>query len=329
MSVTRRQCLVLLSATACVTKEDSLLATWKKIVRQTDGEVGAAALHLASGRAVSLNGTHRFPLASVCKFPIAAHILAMVDEGKFGLEQLIEIGPSDVTRSVSGVGERWSGQPRLPLNELLRVMVVQSDNTAVETLFRIGGGASALAARFRKWRLTGIRIDRSEMQCNLDSGGIVGYPPRSEWNDRTFDELLAQKLDAAKRSRAFQTFLSDPRDTGTPEGTAAFLARAFRGELLSRATTARLIEILRGTVTGAGRLKGLLPPGTVVGHKTGTTGTVNGVTGATNDSGVITLPEGKGLLAVAVYVKASARDVAIRERVIAEIARAAYDAFLM
>lgn len=101
------------------------------------------------------------------------------------------------------------------------------------------------------------------------------------------------------------------------------LARAFRAELLSKTSTARLIEILKATTTGPKRLKGLLPAGTAVAHKTGTWGSVNGLTGATNDVGVIYLP--KGALAIAVFIKGSTRSESLREQVIAQIARAAYD----
>jgi beta-lactamase class A len=68
----------------------------------------------------------------------------------------------------------------------------------------------------------------------------------------------------------------------------------------------------------------LLPAGTVVAHKTGSTGSVRGLTAATNDSGVIFLPDG-GLLAVSVYIKASTRSDAVRDSIIAQIARAAFD----
>jgi beta-lactamase class A len=60
--------------------------------------------------------------------------------------------------------------------------------------------------------------------------------------------------------------------------------------------------------------------------KTGASGAVRDLTAATNDSGVIFLPDG-GMLAVSVYVKASTRKDAIRDRVIARIARAAFDAW--
>ena len=120
-------------------------------------------------------------------------------------------------------------------------------------------------------------------------------------------------------------YLADPRDTGTANGTVQLLARLFRGELLSKASTARLIDILKSTNTGPMRLKGLLPAGTVVAHKTGTTGVIKKLAAATNDSGVILLPGGS-MLAISVYLKGSTKDAAARDRVIARIARTAFDA---
>jgi beta-lactamase class A len=73
------------------------------------------------------------------------------------------------------------------------------------------------------------------------------------------------------------------------------------------------------------RLKGNLPESVRVFHKTGTSGVHNGLAPATNDIGLVELPDGKRL-AIAVFVTDSRADEATRERVIAEIGRAAYDA---
>jgi beta-lactamase class A len=48
------------------------------------------------------------------------------------------------------------------------------------------------------------------------------------------------------------------------------------------------------------------------------------MTAATNDTGIVTLPDGRHM-AVVVFVSDSRADEATRERVIAEIARAAWD----
>lgn len=80
---------------------------------------------------------------------------------------------------------------------------------------------------------------------------------------------------------------------------------------------------MTNTSTGPNRLRGLLPAGTKVAHKTGTSNTTNGMTAATNDIGLITLPGGK-TLAIAVFVSDSPADTAVREAVIAQVARAAF-----
>jgi beta-lactamase class A len=303
--------------------ERGLSEEWRRIAEATDGTVGAAALHLASGALVSLNGDELFPLASVCKIPIAMNILALVDEGKLALNEQIEVLPRDVWAGVSDIEKRWPRQRRFRLEEMIELLMAKSDNTAVEALFRIGGEEPAMTARFREWKIDGVRVDRSERQCALDRNGVAQYPPPSEWTDGLLKRLMDATTPAVKHQATLR-YLADPRDTGTPNGTVRLLARAFRGELLSKLSTGRLIESLKATTTFPARLKGLLPPGTVVAHKTGSTGTVNGLTAATNDSGVIFLPD-RSQLAVSVYVKASTRTDSERDRVIARLARAAFD----
>jgi beta-lactamase class A len=64
-----------------------------------------------------------------------------------------------------------------------------------------------------------------------------------------------------------------------------------------------------------------------VAHKSGTSDVDNGVAHATNDIGLIPLPDGRQI-AIAVFVTDSTADETTREKVIARIARAAYDASL-
>jgi beta-lactamase class A len=295
MKLTRRQSLWILAGNAAAAAaSESLQDVWQRIARETDGTVGAAALDIGSSHIVSLNGDDRFPMASVCKLPIAMHMLALVDEGKLARDQDIEVLPQDVVRSVSPIAERWPAERRFRVDEMIELMVARSDNTAVETFFRMEG--PAIGARVRSWTAGGVRVDRPESQCNRD------------------------------RRANLQQFLKDPRDTGTPAGTVQLLARLFRGELLSAPSTARLIEILKATTTFPTRLKGLLPSGTVVAHKTGSSGVDDSMAAATNDSGVIFLPGGRQL-AVSVYIKASTKSDEVRDSIIARISRAAFDAY--
>jgi beta-lactamase class A len=68
------------------------------------------------------------------------------------------------------------------------------------------------------------------------------------------------------------------------------------------------------------RIRGELPSGAIVMHKTGTSGAENGIAHATNDVGLITLPDGRRL-AIAVFVADSSADEGARDAVIARIAK--------
>jgi beta-lactamase class A len=73
--------------------------------------------------------------------------------------------------------------------------------------------------------------------------------------------------------------------------------------------------------TGHRRLRRGLPTGATLAHKTGTGGVQDGVTSATNDIGIITLPDGRHIL-IAVYIENSSADAWTRNQVMTDIAKA-------
>lgn len=110
-------------------------------------------------------------------------------------------------------------------------------------------------------------------------------------------------------------------------GSAASLVRLLgalqRGAVLRPPERAILWDLMGRSPIGKHRLPGSLPTGTPVVHKTGT-----GRAGsATNDVGVMTLPGERGHLAIAVLITGSTQPASEQERVIADIGRAAFDAY--
>src|SRR5258708_3849458 len=93
-------------------------------------------------------------------------------------------------------------------------------------------------------------------------------------------------------------------------------------EVMKHESADLLLDIMRRCQTGQARLKGMLPEGTEVAHKTGSIG------GTANDVGIVTLPQDAGHVAIAVFVKSSENAAPQRERAIAEIARTVHDFFL-
>jgi beta-lactamase class A len=114
------------------------------------------------------------------------------------------------------------------------------------------------------------------------------------------------------------------QNSATPKAAVELLGLFYQGKNLSATSRGLLLQWMVETETGLHRLKGMLPPQTVVAHKTGTSGTVGGVSAATNDIGLITLPDGRHL-AIAVFVSDARGQESARESVIAQIARSAWD----
>ena len=101
------------------------------------------------------------------------------------------------------------------------------------------------------------------------------------------------------------------------------LVRIWKKDLFGAKNAEVLLGMLERCQTGKARLKGLLPAGTPVAHKTGTLG------GIADDVGVITLPGDAGHVAISVFTKASSKPGEVSEKAVAEVARTVYDYFTM
>ena len=173
------------------------------------------------------------------------------------------------------------------IRDLIRAAIVESDGTASDVLLRVAGGGPRVTAYLRGLGIRDMTVATSEADMTRDY--MVQY-----------------------------------RNYSTPQAAVELLKALWTARTLTPASRQLLLDDLVASTPGPKRLKGLLPPGTVVAHKTGTDGTRDGVTRATNDVGLITLPGGRQL-AIAVFIKDSTADEAAREAAIAKIARAAWD----
>lgn len=292
-----------------------------RLAKAAGGTVGVSAVHVESGRRVSLNPAERFPMASTYKVPIAVQLLTRVDQGEVTLDQMIELKPSDLHPG-SGTLTPLLHHPGVVLSvrNLSELMLRVSDNSATDLLLCLAGGPEAVTARMRALDIRDMEISRRTVNLIADYEGYT-LPPESEWRPELFQKLHETTTPESRRAAA-RNFETDPRDTTTPEAMGMLLERVYRGSLLKPESRALLIDILERSQTGETRLKGILPPQTAVAHKTGSIG------GTTNDVGIITLPDDAGHVAIAAFVKSSTKGMAERERAIAQIARSVYDFFL-
>ncbi len=303
-----------------------LEARFEHFSAQQQNVVGVVATHLESGLTVSLNSEVSFPMASTYKVAMAAYGLSLVDSGKLALDQMVPV--EDRQRVVSSALTTYlpySGV-ELSLQNLMYLMLTESDNTATDVFLETIGGAAAVTAWLRRIGIEDMRVDRSTAQLLRQYAGL----PEPEPGVSAYDQYMAargtpgiESFSLGGGSPQYLAFEQDPQDQATPQAMNALLVRLWKGELLSAASTQVLQDIMLRCNTGSARIKGLLPAGTPVAHKTGT------IAGTFNDTGVISLPNGKGHLVMTVYIKNAVGNGSDHERVIAEMARTAYDYFAL
>jgi beta-lactamase class A len=270
---------------------DLLQSQLTQIASLAKGRVGVHAIVLETGSTLaSLNSRDHFPMQSVYKLPISMAVVKQVDEGKLKLDQKVRVTKEDYIGPAahSPIRDKYPQGVELTLDQLLRFALVESDGSASDVLMKLAGGNAAVQTYVTNLRVPDLIVLNTEKELSEDN-------------------------------------TAQYRNYASPESAIALLRALFERRALSESSQALLLKYMTESTPGAKRLKGLLPAGIIVAHKTGTSGTDKGLTAATNDIGIITLPNGKHL-AIAVFVCDSPADEATREGVIARIGKAVFDA---
>lgn len=289
----------------------------------SEGVMGVSLIHLETGTRLNVHGDERFPMASTYKIPTAVTLLYQVDEGQRALAELVEVRQADLVLS-QGVSAHFRHPGiKLSLRNLLEPMLIVSDNTATDVLMREVGGPATINQTLDRLGVTGIQVNRNTNMLIRDYLGMAAPAPGEARSLLEEYEAMSAEERAGLETYRSDTFADDPRDTATPNGMAELLEAIWTNDMLAEQSSEIIRDIMLRCETGQDRLRGMLPDGTPVAHKTGTLG------GTSNDVGVIELPHGKGRLVIAVFIKKSATDdYGIRDRAIAEAARSAYDYFV-
>jgi beta-lactamase class A len=303
-----------------------LEARVRELGRAFPGEVGIAVREVdeRGGLLAGWNGSRFFPQQSVSKFWVAVTALSRVDAGALDLDRSVTITRADLTLFNQPIAAQIG--PRgytTTLGSLLFRAITQSDNTCNDIVLRHAGGPSAVRAMLTRNRLDGIRFGPGE---RLLQAGIAGMQWHNAFSVGRGFEAARSQVPASRRRSAFERYIDDPVDGATPDGITNGLARLQRGELLSRASTARLLSIMSQVRTGRMRLRGGLAPGWSIGHKTGSGQVFNGIQAGYNDIGILTSPDGRHY-AVAVMIGRTSAPNLTRMQLMQNVTRAviAYD----
>lgn len=282
---------------------DRLKTQIERLLRRADGKVGVAVKHLESGQGLNISGEMLFPMASAFKVPVLVELLYQVKEGRYKLEDDITVQKSDQHVGSGMISNLVMPGMRLSVLNMAYFMMMISDNSAADILLE-KVGAENINLRLKNLGITGISVNRSCQKLIMD-----------------LQALQAGSRTPEARKAAIVKFGENPEDEATPLAMNTLFEKIFKKEILDPDSCNLALQIMLKCETGEKRIKGELPAGTIVAHKTGT------LAGTVDDCGIIYLPDGQGHVALTVLTKDFTADTSDVEEIIAKIARLVYDYF--
>lgn len=262
----------------------------QSIIENKNATVGVAIIFNGKDT-LTVNNQYRYPTMSVYKFHQALAVLDNLNRRNLPLDQQIYVSKAALQPDTHSPlrDARPKGNFYMSIKELLQYSVSQSDNNACDILFDFLGGPNYVEKYIKSLGIMQIAITATEKEMHDDHN--------KQYANWTTPYAAVELLEKFKQ-----------QDNWFPRQSKNLLWDA-------------LVE----TSTGKDKIKGLLPIGTVVGHKTGNSfRNEHGLKAADNDLGFIELPNGKQL-SIAVFIVNSMEDDKTNAAIIAQISKAAYD----
>lgn len=262
------------------------------ILKNKKATVGVSVLGFENGFKYDKNADKKLPMQSVFKFHIAVAVLNAVDQGKLSLDQKIKLDHSNLLENTwSPLRDQYAGKEvEIPLSEVIEYTVAKSDNNGCDILLKLLEGTQTV-------------------QKFMDSKGVKGF--QIKYNEEAMHKDWNVQYE----------------NYSTTKSSADALKKFYDGKLLSKKSTDYLMKVMWSTSTGLNKMVEQLPKNTPVARKTGSSGKNDaGLTGAENEIGIITLPNGKHY-ALAVFVSNSTETDTINCKMISDISREVWEYF--
>lgn len=199
-----------------------------ELERAHNAVIGAHCVDFDTGRNINYRDAELFAVCSTFKTYAAASVLQKTQWGQLRLDDEVQIDPAALVEN-SPVTQAHAGGT-LPLAELCRAALQQSDNTAGNLLLQAIGGPPAIADFAHQVGDDATRLDRWETELNSAVPG-------------------------------------DPRDTSTPHMIGRGYRNLLTTDILAPPLRQQLEDWMRGNVTSS--MRPGLPAGWTCADKTG------------------------------------------------------------
>ncbi|MFQ9316266.1 class A beta-lactamase, subclass A2 [uncultured Dysgonomonas sp.] len=264
----------------------------QKIIQGKDATVGVALI--VDGKdTLTINNNFRYPTQSVYKFHLALAVLDYLNKNNLTLDHQLYVKKGDLLPNThSPLRDDYpQGEMYLSVADIIRYTVSKSDNNGCDILFRLVGGTAVVDRYIRGLGLSEFAIAATEEEMH--------GPWEVQYTNWSTPYTAAQALEIFR--------------------TQDILPQPFHDFLW---------DTLAGTTTGGNKIKALLPEGTFVAHKTGSSfRNAEGLKAAENDIAIIQLPDGR-YYSLVVFVADSMESNDVNCGIIAQISKAVYDSLV-
>ena len=288
-------CVAIVAACGCgcgssVPPENAELhAQVRSLLRPFRGSVGIYAEDLSGSKQYAYQANDLFPTASVFKVAVMIELFRRAERIELLLDDRRPI-PKGISHHGTGNLKEGVGvdQPDLTLIEYCRLMIVESDNVATDTLMKMLPPSAVTATLrglgFPKTHVAGNCTEMHYQMAGIDSR--IGSPK--------LDQIL---LDRARAGNLVEAGFADSSSDGnvtTPREMAAIFDSIYNKKIISPSASVQMIEILKQT-SSRNLIPKHLPADTVVAHKVGGTWRVKA------DVGIVYLERGPLLISLFAY----------------------------
>jgi beta-lactamase class A len=221
----RTLAIVLLAGTTLVaqpqqTPVQRLQASIQRITASINATWGIYVKSLETNEEIAINADRQMETMSTIKIPLMVEVLEQIKAGKFKLTDKYTFDAADL-RGGTGVIRSLEPGAVLTVKDLITLMIIVSDNTATDVLYKMVGGPDAVNRR-------------------MDALGL------KQTRAQTFAAPWFEALRSAASTEAFYREGKHPFGLTTPREMGSLLEKMERGTLVDKASSELMLQAMRG-----------------------------------------------------------------------------------
>jgi beta-lactamase class A len=197
-----------------------LQSSIERITASVNATWGIYVKSLETNEEIAINADRQMETMSTIKIPLMIEVLEQVKAGKFKLTDKYTFDSADL-RGGTGVIRSLEPGAVLTVKDLVTLMIIVSDNTATDVLYKMVGGPDAVNRR-------------------MDALGM------KQTRAQTFAAPWFEALRSASSTEAFYREGKHPFGLTTPREMGALLEKMERGMLVDKASSELMLQAMRG-----------------------------------------------------------------------------------